>query len=387
MNNSTKQFKGYIFLRLALMMFFAFSLSGFVLPDALVIERVAAAEDIKLNKSKLTIEVGRTYTLKVNGTKEKVTWSSSNTKIAKVDKSGKVTGVKKGSATITATVGGKKYTCKVTVKKKEYKVASSGLTVVKTHQEIMNDLNMTVIKTINKVTGITGYYSSDSDYISFSTPQYGDISNVVEIKLGYFTDKNKIKHYVVAVTNLTDKVFEDGASLSYTSQDGEYEYQLQLKKIQPGETRFYKFGTSSNGYTYVDYNYFKNLTFFYNEPFEDSYYKEIFKDSRKDFKVYSKEEKYTWYDGSTSKYIYMVIEGKQAIKDKYKLSVVLFLLDKNGKLIDVVEYDNESWFDTEKEIIKYCINDYNDAAKAIVAVNYIVESEYVQNEFTFDEWD
>lgn len=387
MRKSSNHFKSNIFSKIALMIF-ALCLFSFVLPDVLPTERVAAAESIKLNKSKLTIEVGSTYTLKINGTKEKITWSSSNKKIAKVNKSGKVTGVKKGSATITATVAGKKYTCKVTVKKQEYKVASSGLTEVKTHQEIMNELNMTVIKTMNKVTGVTGINSSDSEYISAATPAYGEISNVVEIKLGYFTDISKVKHYVVAVTNLTDKEFEAGASLSYDSPGEEvYEYQLQLKYLQPGETRFYFFGTNNKANNYVDNNYFKNLTFFYNESYDSYPYKEIFKDSRKVFKVYSKENKFTGYNGEPLKDVYMVIEGKQPIKDKFKVDVDIFLVNKNGKLIDAFAYSNEYWFDTEEEIIEnYISKGHGDVAKAIIAVNYIVETELMQNEL-YDEWD
>ena len=42
--------------------------------------------------------------------------NSSNKKVATVTSKGKVTAKKKGTATITATVSGKKYTCKVTVK-------------------------------------------------------------------------------------------------------------------------------------------------------------------------------------------------------------------------------------------------------------------------------
>jgi uncharacterized protein YjdB len=44
-----------------------------------------------------------------------VKWSTSNKKIITVDKKGKVTAKKKGSATITAKAGTKSYKCKVTV--------------------------------------------------------------------------------------------------------------------------------------------------------------------------------------------------------------------------------------------------------------------------------
>lgn len=47
--------------------------------------------------------------------KTKAKWSSSNTKVATVNSSGKVTGKKKGTAVITAKANGKTYKCKVTV--------------------------------------------------------------------------------------------------------------------------------------------------------------------------------------------------------------------------------------------------------------------------------
>ncbi len=67
-----------------------------------------------INKTKLTLTVGKTAKLKVSGAK-KVKWSSGNKKIAKVSSAGKVTAVKAGSTKITAKAGKKKYTCKVTV--------------------------------------------------------------------------------------------------------------------------------------------------------------------------------------------------------------------------------------------------------------------------------
>lgn len=77
----------------------------------------ARAASVKLNKSKLTLEVGKSKQLKVKGTKVgKVKWSSSKKKIATVSKKGKVTAVKTGKTDIIAKVGKKKLRCRVTVK-------------------------------------------------------------------------------------------------------------------------------------------------------------------------------------------------------------------------------------------------------------------------------
>ena len=70
----------------------------------------------KISKKKATLKVGQTLQLKMSGTKSKVKWTSSKKSVATVSSKGLVKAKKKGSATITAKVGKKKYTCKVTVK-------------------------------------------------------------------------------------------------------------------------------------------------------------------------------------------------------------------------------------------------------------------------------
>ena len=78
---------------------------------------------VELNKTSLTLDVGKSETLTAtitpsNATDQNVTWSSNNKSVATVDTSGKVTAIKAGTATITATAAdgsGEKATCTVTV--------------------------------------------------------------------------------------------------------------------------------------------------------------------------------------------------------------------------------------------------------------------------------
>ncbi len=73
-----------------------------------------AAGKVKLNKTKMVLEMGTTETLTVSNTTKKVKWSTSDKKIVQV-KAGVLTPVSVGTATVTAKVAGNKYTCKVTV--------------------------------------------------------------------------------------------------------------------------------------------------------------------------------------------------------------------------------------------------------------------------------
>lgn len=85
------------------------------LPDTSL--QVQAAAKVSLNKKKVSLKIGETYKLVLKGTDKKVTWKSADTEIATVSKSGKVKGKGIGTTKITAKAGGKRYTCKVTVKK------------------------------------------------------------------------------------------------------------------------------------------------------------------------------------------------------------------------------------------------------------------------------
>lgn len=86
---------------------------------------------IKLSSTKKTLGVGQTYTISKTVSPSGaytggITYSSSNSKIATVNSSGKITAKKKGTATITVkTANGKTATIKITVKKAPSKITLS----------------------------------------------------------------------------------------------------------------------------------------------------------------------------------------------------------------------------------------------------------------------
>jgi len=94
----------------------------------------AAVTGVKLNKTSLMIKKGKTTTLKAtvkptNAGNTKVTWKSSNKKVATVTSKGKIKAQKAGTCVITVTTkdGGYKAKCYVTVYNKEVKVKKVSL--------------------------------------------------------------------------------------------------------------------------------------------------------------------------------------------------------------------------------------------------------------------
>ncbi|MGN0488210.1 MAG: Ig-like domain-containing protein [Ruminococcus sp.] len=134
------------------------------------------AKSIKLNKTKITLNKGETYQLKLNVASPKIKWTSSKKTVATVTSKGKVTAKKKGTAKITAAVGKKKYTC--TVKVETPKLNKSKLTL---------DVGKTAVL---KVTGTSQkiIWSSSNKFVAV-------VSN------GKVTAKNKGKVTITAKIN------------------------------------------------------------------------------------------------------------------------------------------------------------------------------------------
>lgn len=97
-----------------------FAVTAFIIMTAMVFTLCVNTEaKVRMSKKNLTMEVSKTHTLKLKGVKGKISWKSSDPGVAKVNKKGKVTALRKGKATITAKAGKKLYKCVVTVEDKK----------------------------------------------------------------------------------------------------------------------------------------------------------------------------------------------------------------------------------------------------------------------------
>ena len=119
---------------------------------------VIPVTSVTLNKTKESLLKGNTTTLVAtvnpsNATNKGVTWSSSNSSVAKVDQNGKVTAVGKGTATITVTTkdGAKKATCIITVteESKPSIVPVQSVTLNKAKESLLKGNTITLVATIN----------------------------------------------------------------------------------------------------------------------------------------------------------------------------------------------------------------------------------------------
>lgn len=119
----------------------------------------------KISNKKMTIYQGYTDQVYVKNTDSKVTWKSSNKKVATVSKGGYIKGKKIGKATITGKVDGKTVKCKVTVKREpiNFRVDLYG------YDTRSNTFNLTIKNRTKHKLRIysSGAYSLDKDYKSY----------------------------------------------------------------------------------------------------------------------------------------------------------------------------------------------------------------------------
>ena len=208
---------------------------------------------VSLNKTSLTLDVGKSYTLtktvSPSNAVTSYTWSSSNTSVATVDKNGKVTAKASGTATITVkTSNGKTATCKVTVNLPTPQITS------------LSNTTGGIKISWNKVSGAYGYrlyykpasggWKRFKDTTATSFTDSGVSPNRTETYTIRCIDKNgntvsgfnsngwSKKYTPVAPTISKLENTSGGIKLSWNKIAGVYGYRLYYKTSSGGWKRF-----------------------------------------------------------------------------------------------------------------------------------------------------
>ena len=214
---------------------------------------VSEPTSVSLNKTSLTSDVGKSYTLtktvSPSNAVTSYTWSSSNTSVATVDSNGKVTAKKAGTATITVkTSNGKTATCKVTVNLPAPQITG-----------LANTTGGIKISW-NKVDGAYGYrlyykpvsggWKRFKDTTATSFTDSGVVPNKTETYTIRCIDKNgntisgfnstgwSKKYTPVAPTISKLDITTGGIKLSWNKIAGVYGYRLYYKPASGGWKRF-----------------------------------------------------------------------------------------------------------------------------------------------------
>lgn len=173
--------------------------------------RADASAKLSISANKLTIEKGKSKTLKILNAKKKVSWKFSTKKYVKIEKTGKykirITGKKAGVTNITAKVQKKTFTCKVTVKKEP-----SNTKVTKTPVKLNRDV-------INKANSLEQILSNHTSYrLEVKDVDGKDLAKVYSTRDTQYSMSGSREYYA----------HKNNAINAQNSNDGERRYTIYL---------------------------------------------------------------------------------------------------------------------------------------------------------------
>lgn len=214
--------------------------------------------EMAMSRSSLTLFKDASATLSVTGipSNAQVSWSSDNSKVATVNKNGKVTGVATGKATITATwkntVSGKTYTAKATVKVEDagitlspYKISSFYVGETRTikattsgSQTIKWSSSNTKVATVN-ANGVVTAVGGGSATITATCGSYSETCSVTVTQPSISISQSNVSLYTTNTTTLTASVTPSGTAVTWSSDDN------SIAKVSGGKVTAVSAGTTT----------------------------------------------------------------------------------------------------------------------------------------------
>ncbi len=214
---------------------------------------ISGAKEVEVGKSiKLTANV-----TPKNATNKKVTWKSSDTKIATVDKNGNVTGVKAGSVKITVTTedGGKTKSVTITVKESTPVVKPDDPgqedqpKEVKVSSITINGKDTMDYGSSQKLTVTVGPANATNKAVNWYVTEGATIDNEGNLKITGNPDVTKV--------TVTVKSKDGGATATFdVTVNAVYEITLTKIPQELGGSLQYNFAVTKNGEVFSGYKIF-----------------------------------------------------------------------------------------------------------------------------------
>lgn len=243
-----------------------------------------AAAKLKVSKTKVTVQAGKSVTVKAKGLSsknlKKVKWSSSNTKVVNITKAkGKSTaiqGIKKGTAKVTAKYGKKKVTIKVTVEAAPASKTVNPNGPKKDGTVMDNDVS------------VTGYFQGDATVYSLLYQESAEVAamqmqafSLAKIRLDEAIAANTENKPLAIVTDIDSTIADDtcyvaGAVLDSAGRIGVKYFAMELAPWVNDDWCGYYQAVATTADTvipgakqFVDYAYKKGVEWFYitNRPY------------------------------------------------------------------------------------------------------------------------
>lgn len=171
-------------------------------------------ETPSISKKSISITKGKKYTLKLNGTRQKVSWWSNKKSVSTVTSKGVISAKATGNAIISAKVGGKIYKCNVTVKnppislsekeKTIYVNQSFDLTIRNTKSKVSWSTSNKNVASIKKISAykyrITGKKSGSAKI----TAKIGGKKYTCNVNVKNKNNSNNLKNNITYTSQSTD---------------------------------------------------------------------------------------------------------------------------------------------------------------------------------------